>query len=447
MIDKPRVMLFIRDVSLMLSQALHIFDRHTTWAPVLALTPGIYSHPDSFEQLAAISRHPVISQHVTYLIYESDILDRYESQDEWECNLVGEYVRVRPPAYPGVSDREYIASRYEWDMEGPPPHQLPRETLDRVYAEYQRIFTLQEQIRDQDYGVSMISEAISHLPKLTSISTSFTPNPREHHRYLVGQWRTWLQRPFDNLGYGQPRGTSQLRSLLLGCYTAEIQLTRLELGEINWQFLQNESEENMRMMKRSLRHLRELKLNITLEYDVCDQVYDTRTEFSGRQEHLNHALYNFTNAALMLESLSVSIKIDPINCQTELKHIVSDHHWTNLRRVHFENICATQADFAIFFSHHASTLRHLSLKDIELLPQGSWIPTLENMQKTLSLDTAKIRGSLYCVDPPQYWTQIAFCHRNGFDHQGERNFAALSRYLVYGGTCPLLDEENMPNRA
>ena len=380
-----------------------------------------------------------------HLIYESEVLDRYESQDHWECKLVGEYVRVKPPAYPGASDREYLASRYEWSMGDPTPHQLPRETMDRVYAQYERLFILQEQLRDQDYGVSMISEALSHLPKLTSISTSFTPNPEEHHRYLVGQWRTWLQRPFDNLGHGQPRGASQLRSLLLGVYTAETQLTRLELGDINWQFLQNESEENMRMMKRSLRHLRELNLNITLEYDVCDQVYDTRTEFSGPREHLNNALYNFTNAAPMLEGLSVSININPLDCVTELKHIVSDYHWKNLRRVHFEEICATQADFAIFFSHHASTLRHLSLKNVELLHPGYWIPTLEDMQKSLSLDTAKIGGFLICDDPPQRWSHHTSCYRNGFSSQGERNRDALSKYLVYGGSCPYLDEEKHPN--
>ena len=386
---------------------------------------------------------------MTHLIYESDMLDRYESQDEWERNLVGEYVRVKPPAYPGESDREFLTWLYDYDRDvvGPPPHQLPRETMDRTYAQYQRLFTLQEQLRDKDYGVSMISEALSHLPKLTSISTSFTPNPEARHRYLGGQWRTWLRRPFDNLGYGQPRGTSQLRSLLLGYHNAEKQLRSLTLGDINWQFLQNESEENMRLMKRSLRHLRELNLNITLEYDVCDQVYDTRTEFTGPQEYLNSALYNFTNAAPMLESLSVSISIDPSDCVTEIKHIVSDYHWTNLRRVHFENICATQADFTIFFSHHAPTLRHLSLKNIELSHRGYWIPTLEDMQKSLSLDTAKIRGFLKCYDPPQRWSNHNSCYGNRFSAQGERNRDALSKYLVYGGTCPLLDEEKHPNEA
>ena len=388
---------------------------------------------------------------MTHLIYECDVLDHYESQDDWEYNVVGEIVKLKQPA-PGASAREHMAWT-DYFMGEAPPHQLSDETLDRVYAQYQRLFTLQEQLRDQDYGVSVISEALSHLPKLTTISTSFTPGPKKRYRYLVGQSRTWLSRPVDDPSYdpprgsGLPRGTSQLHSLLLGCYTAETQLMRLELGDINWQFVRDKSEEKTRMMKRSLRHLRELNLHITSVYDVCDVVYEYKTrEFPGPRDHPDNALYNFIKAAPMLESLSVSFKTKRKEYKTELKDIVSDHHWKNLGRVGFENIRATQADFANFCSQHASTLRHLSLKDIELLPQGSWILTLENMQQTLSLDTAKIRGFLCCDDPPQLWCQIAIRYRNGFDHQGERNFAAISRYLVYGGTCPLLDEENCPNR-
>ena len=350
---------------------MHDFDRKIALAPVLALTPRIFSNPASFEQLTAISRHPVISQHVTHLFYESDVLDRYESQDNWERNLVSERNRVKSPINSGEGDREYLVYQREFVKIDRPRHQLPREAMDRCYAQYQRLFTLQEQLRDQDYGTSIISEALSHLPKLTSISTSFTPCPHECYRYLVGQFRLCLQRPFGDLGhgqprgtsqlrslllgYGQPRGTSQLRSLLLGYYNAGTQLTRLELGDINWQFLRNESEENMRMMKQSLRHLRELDLNLTTEYDVYDD--EIGMEISECREYLtNNALYDFIKAAPMLEDLSVSFQHNyPMGCTTELKHIVSDHHWTNLRRANFENILASQADFANFCSHHAST--------------------------------------------------------------------------------------------
>ena len=147
-VDKQREMLLVRVEFFMFLRALHMFDRKLALAPVLALTPGIPSHPDSFEQLIAISRHPVISQHVTHLFYKSDVLDRYESQYDWEGNLFSERVRVKPPANSGASDREYQASEQESVMGNPLPHQLPREAIDRAYAQYQRLFTLQEQLRD-----------------------------------------------------------------------------------------------------------------------------------------------------------------------------------------------------------------------------------------------------------------------------------------------------------
>ena len=200
------------------------------------------------------------------------------------------------------------------------------------------------------------------------------------------------------------------------------------------------------MIKQSLRHLHELDLNITTEYDVYD--YEIGMEIPQCRRYLtNNILYDFIKAAPMLKSLSVSFESFPTDYSAELKYIISDHHWTNLRRVYFENILTTQADFTTFCSHHASTLRYLSLKNVELLPQGKWIPTLENMQKTLNLDTAKFREGLYCDDPPQSWALHRSYYQNKFDTQGVRNRDALSKYLVYGGICPLLDEEKHPNRA
>ena len=200
------------------------------------------------------------------------------------------------------------------------------------------------------------------------------------------------------------------------------------------------------MIKQSLRLLLELDLNNTTEYDVYD--YEIGMGIPQCRRYLtNNTLHDFIKAAPMLESLSVSFESSPTDCRTELKHIISDHHFTNLRQVHFKNILATQADFATFCSHHASTLRHLSLKNVELLPQGKWIPILKNMQKTLNLDTTKFRQGLYCDDPPQSWPFGGSYYQNKFDTQGVRNRDALSKYLVYGGTCPLLDEEKHPDGA
>ena len=126
MVDKQREMLLVRVEFFMFLRALHMFDKKFALAPVLALTPGISSHPDSFEQLIAISRHPVISQHVTHFFHKSDVLDRYESQYDREGNLFSERVDS------GASDLEYQASEQEYVMGDLLPHQLPRGAIDRV---------------------------------------------------------------------------------------------------------------------------------------------------------------------------------------------------------------------------------------------------------------------------------------------------------------------------
>ena len=56
------------------------------WIEVL--TRRSHNHPDSFEQLPAILRHSVTSQHVSHLLYELDTLIHYESQKAWEADPV-----------------------------------------------------------------------------------------------------------------------------------------------------------------------------------------------------------------------------------------------------------------------------------------------------------------------------------------------------------------------
>ena len=87
------------------------------------------------------------------------------------------------------------------------------------------------------------------------------------------------------------------------------------------------------MVKRSLRHLRELNLNVTIGYDVYDEFYGIQIAVPRRRDHLDSALYNLIKAAPMLGSLLVSFEIHSTVYKSEPKHIVSDHHWTNLRRV------------------------------------------------------------------------------------------------------------------
>lgn len=101
-------------------------------------------HPDNFERLTAISRHPVISQHVTYLFYESDALAVCESQQKWSAGVLERDLPVEMPAKPnrGASERDYRAY-YRACLKSAQDYrycQLRSEQRDRGYLEYQRLF-------------------------------------------------------------------------------------------------------------------------------------------------------------------------------------------------------------------------------------------------------------------------------------------------------------------
>ncbi|KAM0806448.1 hypothetical protein BDR22DRAFT_884161 [Usnea florida] len=100
--------------------------------PSLLPTVQMNFHPDSFEQLAAVLKLRVISQHVTRFIWESEVLEHYDFHDDWERNLPLFQARVT------VDIRCPVQVVHGWSS----THQLPRETIHRHYARYQRQSTL-----------------------------------------------------------------------------------------------------------------------------------------------------------------------------------------------------------------------------------------------------------------------------------------------------------------
>ena len=200
------------------------------------LTSIISSHPDSFERLAAISRHPVISQHVTHLFYEPDALAVYEPQRDWNADILSCDLPIKAPAVPayGAVNREYLAYQCARVKHAQDPClQLRRDERDRGYIEYQRLFSAQDQLRKQDFGALVFLDAFSRLPKLVSISTSLGGNPMPGSPYLLAKFKAGLLHPYGDLVQCHPTGVPQMRSLLLGSHHAGRQLTKLIIGDNN----------------------------------------------------------------------------------------------------------------------------------------------------------------------------------------------------------------------
>lgn len=427
---------------------LRLVSRFWTDVATPRLLPRVHLifHLDSFKRLAAISNHSVISQHVTHLFYEPDALRLYESQQEWENDILGSSSAIEIPSEPepGASERDYhVYNRACVKYAQDPRHQLQK---DQSYMGYRRLLVGQERLQEQNYGASIISDALSRMPKLYSISMSLGCISMPSSLYLCKGFKVGFERPYGDVSHGPAARILQFRSMLLGSHHAGRQLTRLVIGGLNWQFLRDETE-SMSMMKQSLRQMRVLDLNIT-NGNSSDEV-EIGVGVSECREYLaNHALCEFIKAAPDLESLSIAFRYSS-GGSTRLKHIVCDQQWTKLKRVEFEGIDATQTDLANFCTRHASTLKHLGLSAMRLLERGSWVSTLEAIQKTLSLESAEFRGVLVCKDPPQYWALGATAWEDEDDEevQGNVTAKALSTYLVHGGSCPLLDEKSHPNLA
>ena len=80
------------------------------------------------------------------------------------------------------------------------------------------------------------------------------------------------------------------------------------------------------------------------------------------------------------------------------------------------------------------------------LQEGTWVKTLEDMQKVLNLKSAHMRGDLFGENPPQHWDLEldTWAEDNDLQFQGTRTRNAVQNFLVQGGSCPLIDEDAHP---
>lgn len=54
----------------------------------------------SFERLQVILLHPIISQHVTPLLYEGERLEHFKDRAEWRAHVADDHWMARKPQYP-----------------------------------------------------------------------------------------------------------------------------------------------------------------------------------------------------------------------------------------------------------------------------------------------------------------------------------------------------------
>ena len=119
----------------------------------------------------------------------------------------------------------------------------------------------QEDLRNNGYGLREFSDAMSRLPKLSEICMN--------HGWAICQRPEGAKNAFaaglSDAG-GDACGIPFMCSLLFAVYHAGIELRTLQLGDVDWKFLQ-QGDETLQLLKNTLRHLTTLELAISTGID------------------------------------------------------------------------------------------------------------------------------------------------------------------------------------
>ena len=395
----------------------------------------------SFERMRQISRHPIVSQTVTSLYYEADILRSFSCYEDWENYLLSPDVRQDfSNAAPGPPIRKRKPHLQQI------LHVVDRgslQQLQRAYIHYREYLADQATIVRHDYNSELLRDAFSKFPNLRSVHLIREGPLLACSRYLVREFEAGLQVPYNVHRYQEKYGVSQLQSILLAAVSTGRSLDNLECDQIHWTFFAQKADV-LAKIHPAVRRPKSLELTI----GICGPDDESRyyvERFKERKlawstKHLKQGhIPQFISAAPDLQNLAIEDGRQTgsnhfLGSPLSIGDVVGTHHWQYLERVTFKFLSASEEDLLGFCTRHAKTLTHLSLHQIEL-SSGCWQRVFQHMRMTLHLKRVEISGHLSSkaagesldLDPPysdELWTD---------PWRKSRLQAAIEAYLLEGG--------------
>ncbi|KAL8741966.1 MAG: hypothetical protein Q9190_005490 [Brigantiaea leucoxantha] len=406
--------------------------------------------PKSFDRMLAISRHPILSQYVTSIVYEYDTLDYYDTQVEWERHIIRCREVDGTLEHPGPSSTERERRAYNRAL-GKAFHKPVQKIFPafrkpafrkKAYKAYLDLFNGQENLRKQGYGFAIITDAMTRFPKLEKICMSEACAAFFPTNYSKNAFGAGLLSPFGLDQDTRNSGQILMRSLLVSAYEAGTKLTSMRIGYPNWKLITN-LDRDLWKVKEAMRDLRELFIFISRDCEDFDNEDEMLSEdIPEGQEHLdNNGLIQSLTAATQLETLAVYIFWDEPFGPVEIKQIVGDFTWRQLKRVEFRCVEASEEDWISFFKRHSQTLREVSLEEIGLF-DGSWITAFDAMYDVCQLERVRLKGNFYTKDPYfcLHFGRANDPHKKSRSDPDDR-FNQLrwntEKFLVHGGPNPL----------
>ena len=409
----------------------------------------------SFERLRTISQHPYFSQHVTHLNYEADTYQH----SQLERDLIK---RKRHNAE--ISLDEPICEAEMEAFEAYKASEIPK--IHEKYKMYKRICADQRFIRQQqdEYNTRLITLAIDRLPKLKEVTLNFHSDhpygspygPPKSAASLRAYDKTFFP-PSGDDGHKHPYGVMQLWGLLYGVDAAGIKLKTLNIGRVDWKFLQL-GEECLGLFKRVLSHLDHLRIGFYVGADYLSGVEWVLEVTSFTPFVEGYPIRDLLSSVKDLKSMSLYAQVGG---EFELKYMVGTLTWTSLRVVELEGLRPAENTLIEFLTRHAGTLKELALNDITLF-DGSWTSALPRMRNAVKLEGFRAVGDWVTEEPYACWpidtrldeyttedplgswdmaTRLdAMASNIGFypDDCAPVVGIAVKTYMLRGGDCPIL---------
>ncbi|MCJ1453535.1 hypothetical protein MMC28_003882 [Mycoblastus sanguinarius] len=343
---------------------------------------------ESFKRLQDIAEHPIVSKYVTSFFYEGDKLAVYD-QELWESRITSpQYLARLRQAHRESLNQRYLLRSHKGvtaTARAMPRHQYTKQQLTDAFSRYEDYWHYQ--FDDLHQRHLDIATAMKRFPRLKEIIMSTGALVRPYTHAIQKAFEPGYCQEFTDdtpPGYGVP----QMGALLMGACQAGLELQSLDCGYVDWHIFTQDEDTNAEL-KKSLRCLRDLSLDITV-----DEKYDEDgfSEMENCEEFLqNGRLRDFITSAPQLRSLNICFSHNEPVYPTDLKQVVGDFTWPSLRSVGLQNIETCEENLVSFCERHARTLKNLNWESLGL-SEGEWWPVFEKIGPMLNLASVSLSG-------------------------------------------------------
>ena len=350
--------------------------------------------PESFRRLVDISKHPIISRHITSILYEAGtIVGNDRSSSEGSTVSEGDSIAM-PPLLPSTAsvqewyDFTRRVGKYSWK-----PYKS--DELVDGWVHYQQFYQQQDQLIRWRYGEREIREAIARLPNLKEFHISVAAHlSLSRSSYLERVSRAGFPKVCDDCNAKHFPGVPQLQSWLLPMQDEGIKLQAFRCENISWEFFRC-PEVFLQAFASTLAQVRELYLRIAVDEG---EVYDGQEAEQCRRCLNNGILRDSITTASKTEALCIQFDFPNRNFGIDLHNVVGNYTWSSLDRVVLGGVKTTEDQLIGFLARHRATLRHFKISSM-LLSHGEWPILLPKIRSVIPLSEFLLEGDLLSVNP------------------------------------------------